>query len=174
MLLLYTITATILSGQSDTLILMETPFGDMTFAFHEETPQHKKHFIDLAEQGYWDTLTFNRVIEDFVVQGGCPDTEQGFSDSPYLLDEEIHPKLTHVFGAIGAGRDMNPEKQSAYCQFYIIHNQKGVHRLDGDYTVFGQLIEGEKTLAALGNVPTNANHEPKEKINLNISIIYPE
>jgi len=167
-------TSLALQGQSDTLVFIETPFGEMTFKFHEETPKHKKHFIQLAEEGYWDTLTFNRIIEDFVVQGGCPDTKEGFQNSPYLLKEEIHPSNQHVFGALGAGRDMNPEKQSAYCQFYIVHHLGGVHRLDGDYTIFGQLIKGREALIQLGKVPTDSMDAPIKEIPLKVSIIYPE
>lgn len=163
-----------LNGQSDTLVLIETPFGEMIFKFHEEAPNHKKYFIELAEEGYWDSLTFNRVIEDFVVQGGCPDTKDGFSNSPYLLSEEIHPTNQHVFGALGAGRDMNPEKKSAYCQFYIVHNLDGVHRLDGDYTIFGQLTKGREALIQLGKVPTDSMDAPITEIPLKVSIIYPE
>lgn len=61
---------------------IKTPMGEMLFVFSDLTPNHKASFIQLANEHYWDTLTFNRVIKDFVIQGGCPDAPEGFSDSP--------------------------------------------------------------------------------------------
>lgn len=87
-----------------------TPLGEILIMLDERTPRHRESFIELAEAGYWDSLTFNRVIPDFVAQGGCPDTPEGFNDPEYLLEPEFDPSLTHVYGAIGAGRDNNPDK----------------------------------------------------------------
>ena len=101
---------------------IETPLGSLYFWLHEETPKHRASFIKLANDNYWDDLSFNRVIEDFVIQGGCPDTPEGFDESHYLIDPEFPPNLKHIYGAVGMGRDNNPEKQSAGCQFYIVHN----------------------------------------------------
>src|SRR6218665_2831470 len=94
-----------------------TDKGEILFWLHDQTPNHKQSFIRLAEGGYWDSLTFNRVIENFVAQGGCPDTPAGFKDSPYLLQPEFNDSLKHVYGAVGGGRDDNPEKLTAGCQF---------------------------------------------------------
>ncbi|MDZ7647410.1 MAG: peptidylprolyl isomerase [Cytophagales bacterium] len=57
---------------------IKTPKGEIVFWLYDETPNHKQSFIQLAKDGYWDSLTFNRVIPNFVVQGGCPDTPAGF------------------------------------------------------------------------------------------------
>lgn len=151
---------------------IETPLGNIFILLHDETPNHKNSFIELAENSYWDSLTFNRVIPDFVAQGGCPDTEEGFNNPQYLLEPEFHPNLTHVYGAVGAGRDENPGKLSARCQFYIIHNQEGVHRLDGDYTVFGKVISGMDIVDQIVNVERDKNNEPISPISLKVSILY--
>ena len=124
------------------LVQISTPKGDIWFRFHRQTPRHRAAFIRLAKQHYWDSLCFNRVIPDFVAQGGCPDTPEGFANSPHLLDPEFHDSLRHVYGAVGAGRDDNPAMRSAACQFYIVQNKKGISRLDGKYTVFGEVIKG--------------------------------
>jgi peptidyl-prolyl cis-trans isomerase B (cyclophilin B) len=63
---------------------IKTEFGEILVWLYDQTPRHKESFINLANQGYWDSLTFNRVIKNFVAQGGCPDTDKGFSGSPYL------------------------------------------------------------------------------------------
>ena len=101
---------------------IQTPLGELWIELDDRTPNHKLSFIELAEAGYWDSLTFNRVIPNFVAQGGCPDTTAGFTDPEYLLEPEFHPEMKHVYGALGAGRDDNPGKLSARCQFYIVHN----------------------------------------------------
>ena len=151
---------------------IETHLGKILIAFHEQTPLHRDSFIDLASKGYWDSLTFNRVIPNFVVQGGCPDTEEGFKDPEYLLQPEFHPELKHIYGAVGAGRDDNPEKLSAKCQFYIVQNKNGLHRLDGNYTVFGQVIQGMEIVDQIANIGRDVNDQPLDSINLKINIIY--
>jgi peptidyl-prolyl cis-trans isomerase B (cyclophilin B) len=151
---------------------IKTPQGKILISLDDRTPNHRDSFIELAEAGYWDTLTFNRVIPNFVNQGGCPDTEEGFNDPEYLLAPEIIPELTHQYGAVGAGRDGNPEKISARCQFYIIQNPEGVHRLDGDYTVFGQVIKGMEVVEKIAQIETNDQDEPMEPVSMKIKIKY--
>lgn len=146
------------------LISIETRLGEILIWLHHDTPVHKQSFFDLADAHYWDSLSFNRVIPDFVAQGGCPDTPEGFSDSPYLLEPEFVDRLTHIYGALGAGRDGNPEKLSAGCQFYIVQNKQGVHRLDGDYTVFGQVIKGMDVVDAIVGVDRNEANKPLDEI----------
>ncbi|WP_296703965.1 peptidylprolyl isomerase [Algoriphagus sp.] len=151
---------------------IKTPYGKIIISLDERTPNHKESFIELATAGYWDTLTFNRVIPNFVNQGGCPDTEEGFNDPEYLLAPEIKPELTHKYGAVGAGRDGNPEKISARCQFYIIQNPEGVHRLDGDYTVFGQVIAGMDVVEKIADAETNDKDEPLIPVTMKVKIKY--
>jgi peptidyl-prolyl cis-trans isomerase B (cyclophilin B) len=149
-----------------------TPYGEIFIQLNEETPNHKASFIELAEAGYWDSLTFNRVIPNFVAQGGCPDTEEGFNDPEYLLAPEFVPELKHVYGAVGAGRDGNPDKLSARCQFYIVQNPEGIPRLDGDYTIFGQVIKGMDIVERIVRVKRDSKDEPVKPITLKISIVY--
>jgi peptidyl-prolyl cis-trans isomerase B (cyclophilin B) len=149
---------------------IETDLGEILITFNEQTPQHKAHFIELANAGYWDSLTFNRVIPEFVAQGGCPDTEAGFTDPTYLLEPEFDPSLRHVYGAVGAGRDDNPGKLSATCQFYIVQNRNGLHRLDGDYTVFGQVIKGMDIVDKIVYLERNKQDEPLVPVTVKISI----
>lgn len=150
---------------------IKTPYGEILIWLYDQTPKHKASFIQLAKAGYWDSLSFNRVIPNFVAQGGCPDTEEGFNDPNYLLAPEFHPKLVHEYGAVGAGRDGNPQKISARCQFYIVQNKKGVHRLDGDYTVFGKVIKGMDIIDTVVNVPRDKKDEPLKKVTLDVNII---
>ncbi|MFK7813258.1 MAG: peptidylprolyl isomerase [Maribacter sp.] len=150
---------------------IKTLKGNILVWLHDETPNHKKSFIQLANDGYWDSLSFNRVIPDFVAQGGCPDTPEGFNDPEYLLEPEFNEKLLHEYGALGAGRDGNPEKLSARCQFYIVQNKEGEHRLDGDYTVFGKVIKGMEIIDAIVNVERDSIDQPLIPIPLDVNII---
>lgn len=149
-----------------------TPLGKIYLSLDERTPAHRDSFIELAEAGYWDSLTFNRVIPDFVAQGGCPDTPEGFNDPEYLLDPEFHPDLKHVYGAVGAGRDDNAAKRSARCQFYIVQNKRGLSRLDGDYTVFGHIIRGMDIVDKIVRLERDEKDEPLQAVNLKIEILY--
>lgn len=151
---------------------IRTPVGEIWIELDERTPNHKKSFIELAEAGYWDSLTFNRVIPNFVAQGGCPDTPAGFTDPEYLLAPEFHPELKHVYGALGAGRDDNPGKLSARCQFYIVQNPVGIPRLDGDYTIFGRIIKGMDIIDRIVNVPRDKQDQPLSPISLRVEIKY--
>ncbi len=148
-----------------------TPQGEVLVWLHDETPKHKASFIQLANDDYWDTFTFNRVIPDFVAQGGCPDTPEGFNDPEYLLEPEFSETLLHEYGALGAGRDDNPDKLSARCQFYIVQNKEGLHRLDGDYTIFGKVIKGMDVIETIVNVKRDSTNTPLTPITLDVNII---
>ena len=150
---------------------IKTSKGEVLFWLYDETPRHKASFIKLANAAYWDTLTFNRVINDFVAQGGCPDTPAGFSDSPYLLKPEFVPTIRHIYGAVGAGRDNNPEMLSAGCQFYIVQNKQGLARLDDKFTVFGQVFKGMDVIDAIVAVKTDSTDTPLTPIKLDVNVI---
>lgn len=148
-----------------------TPQGKIWVWLYDETPAHKASFIQLANDGYWDSLTFNRVVPDFVIQGGCPDTEEGFTDSAYLLKPEFVPSLRHEYGTFAAGRDNNPENLSARCQFYIVQNKNGLTRLDNNYTVYGKVIRGMDVVNKIAHVPRDAKDEPVTPVTLKIRIV---
>ncbi|MBT3243418.1 MAG: peptidylprolyl isomerase [Bacteroidetes bacterium] len=148
-----------------------TPQGEMLFWLYDETPLHKTSFITLANENYWDSLTMNRVIENFVVQGGCPDTREGFSNSPYLIEPEFNDSIKHIYGAVGAGRDNNPDKISAGCQLYIVHAKEGLPRLDGDYMIFGQIFKGLDVLDEIAKVDCDKSNKPLIDVTLNINVI---
>ena len=150
---------------------IQTPKGEILFYLYPQTPNHQASFIKLAQSHYWDSLTFNRVIKNFVAQGGCPDTPAGFAGSPYNLAPEFNDSLRHVYGAVGAGRDDNPQKLSAGCQFYIVANKNGLARLDGNYTVYGQVIKGMDVVEAIVSVPTDSSDAPLTPIPLHVDVV---
>jgi len=148
-----------------------TPQGEMIFTISDKVPNHKKNFIKLVKADYFDTLTFNRVIENFVIQGGCPDTPEGFTDPDYLIAPEFNDSLMHEYGAVGIGRDDNPDKNSAICQFYIVHNKDGLARLDGNYMIIGQVIKGLDILEALGKVATDSTDAPIRALTMDVNML---
>lgn len=150
---------------------IRTRLGEILFVLYDQTPRHKASFLKLASEHYWDTLTFNRVIRNFVAQGGCPDTPEGFSGSPYLLAPEFNASLRHVYGAVGAGRDDNPGQLSAGCQFYIVANKQGLPRLDDHYTVYGQVFSGMDVVERIVSVPTDSTNKPRTSIPLHVDVI---
>jgi len=150
---------------------IKTSMGEILFWLYDETPNHKNSFMKLANENYWDSLTFNRVIKDFVAQGGCPDTPEGFSKSPYLLRPEFNKKLRHVYGAVGAGRDDNPEMLSAGCQFYIVQDKRGLARLDDKYTVFGQVFKGMDIVDQIVSVKKDSTDTPLSPIKLDVNVV---
>jgi len=150
---------------------IRTDKGEILFYLYPQTPNHEASFIKLANAHYWDSLTFNRVIKNFVAQGGCPDTPAGFKGSPYNLAPEFNDSLRHVYGAVGAGRDDNPQKLSAGCQFYIVANKNGLPRLDGNYTVYGQVIKGMDVVEAIVSVPTDSTDAPLVPIPLHVDVV---
>lgn len=145
------------SKEGEPRVVISTNFGDMIFELSSEAPLHKENFIKEIERGTWDDASFNRLVKDFVIQAGCPDLEDGTIEADHWIDAEFSDQLTHEFGALGMGRDGNAEKKSANCQFYIVTNKEGEHRLDGDYTIFGKLIEGEDVLLAINQLALAKN-----------------
>jgi peptidyl-prolyl cis-trans isomerase B (cyclophilin B) len=150
---------------------IRTNMGEILVILFDQTPRHKASFIKLAASHYWDSLTFNRVVTNFVAQGGCPDTPQGFGGSPYLLEPEFRDSLKHGYGAFAAGRDNNPGQLSAGCQFYIVVNPKGEHRLDNHYTVYGHVIKGMDVVERMVAVPKDSTNKPYTPITLHVDVI---
>ena len=116
----------------DTYALIETDFGDMKVLLYDTTPLHKENFIKLANQGFYDSLLFHRVIEGFMIQGGDPQsrlagpTDRLGSGGPgYTIPAEIG--AIHVKGALSAARQgdgENPNKESSGSQFYVVQGRK--------------------------------------------------
>ena len=111
------------------------------------------------------------MVSNFVIQGGCPDTPEGFTDSTMLLKPEFNPKLIHEYGTFAAGRDDNPAMLSARCQFYIVQNKKGLARLDNKYTVYGKVIKGMDVVDKIVNLPRDKKDAPLTPVTMDVNII---
>lgn len=112
------------SSNKDVLVTIKTSYGDMKVLLYEETPLHKANFLELARSGKYDSTIFHRVIENFMIQGGDIFTKEGTQEKGSdRIPAEIKPKFYHTKGALAAARQgdqVNPEKMSSSCQFYIV------------------------------------------------------
>ena len=119
------------ASEKDYLITIKTEYGDMHAILYDKTPQHKDNFIKLAKEGFYDSLLFHRVIKDFMIQTGDPDSKNAQSGRPlgsggpgYQIPAEFDKSLFHEKGALSAARTDNPEKKSSGSQFYIVQGKK--------------------------------------------------
>ena len=111
-------------------VKISTALGDITVRLYDETPAHRDNFIKLAKEGFYNGTLFHRVIKDFMIQGGDPESkgapagrQLGSGDAGYTLPAEFNPDLFHKRGALSAARlgdNVNPERRSSGCQFYIV------------------------------------------------------
>jgi peptidyl-prolyl cis-trans isomerase B (cyclophilin B) len=107
---------------------IETSIGMIKVEVYADVPQHAANFLKLANEGFYDSLLFHRIIPSFMIQGGDPDSKNavmgqmlGNGDVGYKVPAEFMlPKYYHKKGALAAARDNNPEKASSGCQFYIV------------------------------------------------------
>ena len=114
-------------------VKIQTMLGDIVVRLYDETPIHRDNFIKLAKEGYYDGTLFHRVIKDFMIQGGDPDSKGaptgkmlGVGGPDYTLEAEIKDGLFHKRGALAAARQgdqVNPERRSSGSQFYIVWGQ---------------------------------------------------
>jgi peptidyl-prolyl cis-trans isomerase B (cyclophilin B) len=113
-------------GKKDVLVVIHTSFGDMTAILYDETPLHKANFIKLAKEGQYDSTIFHRVIKDFMIQGGDIDAKNGTRNTE-TVPAEFVDKFYHTKGSLSAARqgdNVNPQKGSSWCQFYIVQGKK--------------------------------------------------
>ncbi len=189
-------------------VLIETEFGNMTVLLYDETPKHRDNFIKLVEEGFYDDLLFHRVIKNFMIQGGDPDSRDaaagqmlGQGGPGYTIPAEIGE--IHYKGALSAARladQVNPEKESSGSQFFIVQGtavqdaqldqwaqqsgveytpeQRKIYReiggypyLDGQYTVFGEVIDGLDVIDKIANVQVGQADRPIEDIRMKITLL---
>jgi cyclophilin family peptidyl-prolyl cis-trans isomerase len=120
--------------KTDHVVTIKTNFGDMVAILYDETPKHKANFIKLAQGHYYDSLLFHRVIEDFMIQGGDPQSKNspkgqrlGNGGPDYTIEAELDKGFLHEKGALSAARlgdQMNPLKASSGSQFYVVQGKK--------------------------------------------------
>ncbi|MCI9645022.1 MAG: peptidylprolyl isomerase [Oscillibacter sp.] len=147
-------------------ILMEDGKKMTAELYPEKAPNTVNNFIALANKGFYDGLTFHRVIPGFMIQGGCPDGN-GMGGPGYEIKGEFASNgfaqndLKHTAGVLSMARTMAPD--SAGSQFFVMVAPAG--HLDGDYAAFGQVIEGVDDAIAISRVPRSMmDDKPKKPV----------
>ena len=134
-LLLFLVAAILTScGQTEDVVTIKTSYGDIVAILYDETPKHKENFLKLAREHYYDSTLFHRVMKDFMIQGGDPDSKKAKPGQPlgrggpgYTVPAEFVPKYFHERGALAAARlddQQNPKRESSGSQFYIVQGKK--------------------------------------------------
>lgn len=186
-------------------VSFHTAYGNFKVMLYDYTPNHKAMFLEAMKHKVYQRAFFNRIVQDFVVQGGGHDKDiasleeqQGYKNP--RLNPEFDIRAFHKIGALGAGRDDNPEKASFRNQIYLVVGKKyteqefddmaqkyqkiftperrayyiqhgGLPRLDGDYTVFGEVVEGLDVVMKISKVSVDEKHFPKKKVRFRVKIL---
>ena len=153
-----------------------TNFGTIKVKLYSKTPKHRANFEKLALSGFYDGLLFHRVIDGFMIQGGDPNTKDstlvekyGQGGPGYTIPAEFVPEYKHAKGALAAARRgdaANPAKESSGSQFYIVQDENTCAQLDGEYTVFGQTVEGFDVIDAIAKVDTDRRDRPVSDVKI--------
>ena len=205
-----------LNNKKELKARIETTQGTIIVKLYNETPLHRDNFVKLVKAKFYDGVLFHRVIADFMIQGGDPDSKTakpdvtlGNGDVGYTIPAEFRtPAIYHKKGALAAARtgdNENPQKASSGCQFYIVEGKTftdaeldniqankisrngsssandsiytfspkarsdyktmgGTPHLDGNYTVFGEVIKGIEIVDKISKVKTNSSDRPIEDV----------
>ena len=143
--------------------VISTDLGDITVElWNDVAPGHVENFLTLADQGCYDNLNFHRIISGFVIQGGCPDGD-GTGGPGWNVDAEFNTR-EHVPGTLSIARSGDPN--SAGSQFFICLGRPKCRHLDGEYTAFGQVVEGMDIVEKLGATETDHDDRPSNPLAL--------
>ena len=161
---------------ADQYVRIETSEGNITIRLFRETPRHRHNFVKLAKSGFYNGLLFHRIIKGFMIQGGDPFTrdsskvaQYGTGGPGYTIPAEIVADKTHKKGALAAARrgdQVNPAKESSGSQFYIVQDAQGCAHLDGEYSIFGEVVEGLDVIDKIASERTDFRDRPIRKVQI--------
>jgi cyclophilin family peptidyl-prolyl cis-trans isomerase len=168
------------TSKKDAVVTITTSLGDIRLILFSDTPLHKANFLKKATDGFYNGTTFHRVIPNFMVQGGDPNSKDSdpTNDGQGQPNEATIPAelvLAHKqdYGAVAAARQadfVNPQRASSASQFYIVENHQGTHFLDGQYTVFGQVIQGQEVVDKIAALPKDGRDRPLTDLRMTMKV----
>ena len=167
-------------SKKDEVVTISTSLGDVRLILFSDTPLHRANFLKKAESGFYNGTTFHRVIPNFMVQGGDPNSKdanpandgQGPPNEP-TIPAELAAGHRHDYGAVAAARQadlVNPQRASSGSQFYVVGNRQGTHFLDGQYTVFGQVIQGQEVIDKIAALPRDGRDRPLADLKMTMRV----
>jgi peptidyl-prolyl cis-trans isomerase B (cyclophilin B) len=158
---------------ADTRAVIDTKFGKIELKFFPDVaPNHVNNFIELAQKGFYEGTTFHRVIPGFMIQGGDPNSKNpdksrhGTGGPGYALKAEFNQN-PHKRGTLSMARSSNPD--SAGSQFFICVKDSSF--LDGQYTVFGEVVSGMEVADKIVSQPRDRRDNPNERIEMKVIIV---
>lgn len=189
------------AAPKQTKVLIETDYGNMTAILYNDTPLHRDNFLKLIKQGWYNGSVFHRVIRNFMIQGGGNGSQMndpGYTVPAEILPNHFHKK--GALAAARKPDQVNPKKASSGSQFYIVEGQvlndqqmdmleKQMHKtigpeqrkvyktiggtphLDGDYTVFGEVVSGLDVIDKIAAVQTGPGDKPVKDVKMKITVI---
>jgi len=162
----------------DEVVTITTAQGVIRLVLFDDTPLHKANFLQKAKSGFYDGTSFHRVIDNFMIQGGDANSKDddpsndglGRANDP-TIPAELEPGHPHVYGAVAAARMGGPRgTPSSSSQFYLVENHDGTHFLDGQYTVFGQVIQGLEVIDKIAKLPKDERDHPVAKAKMTMKV----
>ena len=160
-------------AKTEEVAVLSTPQGEIVWRFLDaDAPGHTAYVRDLIRRGFYDGTTFHRVIPHFVVQGGDPNSknadraDDGEGEGDRRLKAEFSTTLHYRPGTVGMARDADPDSGS--CQFFIA--LENIPRLDGRYTIFGEVVKGLEVARRIADLPRDLNDNPLDPIRVTVRL----
>ncbi len=166
------------ADQKEKIVEIQTDFGNMYLWLYKETPLHRENFLKLVGEKFYDSTTFHRIIQNFMIQGGDPNSKDsnpnndGTGGPGYDIPAEFVSNLKNIRGAVATARlgdNVNPQKASNGSQFFI--NLVANTHLDNNYTVFGFVMKGMDVADKIVIQPKGANDRPTTNIRMQMKIL---
>ncbi|MDX1464050.1 MAG: peptidylprolyl isomerase, partial [Marinirhabdus sp.] len=159
-------------------VKISTRLGDIVISLYEDTPLHRANFIYLVKQNYFENTFFHRVVPDFIIQGGNSDLastnkKRAEIGPSYLLPAEINGR-NHSYGSVSGAKEYreNPDKQTAPFEFFIfLGPQSSTSHLNGNYTVFGKVIEGMDVVEKISELDRDEGEWPVQNVYISAEIV---
>ena len=154
-------------------VRIHTNFGNIDILLFSNTPYHRSNFIYLTKKNYFDGTQFYRVVNNFVIQAGNSDNRKISSKrqriGKYLLPNDFNKGHTHKRGMVSMPSSSidNPYKMASPYEFFIVQKKDGAHHLDGNYTIFGTVINGMEVVDIIANLPTDERDWPLNNVYIN-------
>ncbi|GAA4368544.1 hypothetical protein GCM10023185_41430 [Hymenobacter saemangeumensis] len=164
----------------DEVVTIITTYGDIRLILFQDTPLHRANFLEKASSGFYNGTTFHRVIQDFMIQGGDANSKDADPSNDGMgqpnettIPAEFSAGHKHDYGALAAARQgdfANPQKASSNSQFYLVQNRNGTHFLDGQYTVYGQAIQGLDVIDKIAKVTKDGRDRPTTDVKMTMKV----
>lgn len=165
-------------SKKDEVVTITTTQGIIRLVLFDDTPLHKANFLQKAKSGFYDGTSFHRIIDNFMIQGGDANSKDADPTNDGLgranegtVPAELGPGHKHEYGAVAAARMGGPAgTPSSSTQFYLVENHGGAHFLDGQYTVFGQVIQGLEVIDKLAKLPKDERDHPTVEARMTMKV----